>query len=231
MNIAIIKDEIKWLLEAINEQYDAIHRYGGKIPQIEFDILLENVRKFYENMHILQRLNEAPLPAKTTSEVTVSSNKPEAPVIKPDFSKDVMQSPVSAAPVHFKPVSSFTSKQEQPSTPKKTAKPEEPDLFAPEEPAFNLKLKAAREKTLGPKIPSERIENLKTAITINEKFMFINELFVGNLREYNETIEKLNEFKNINQAGEYLDLLRKKNFWNTGSTAFKKLSELVERRF
>ena len=108
---------------------------------------------------------------------------------------------------------------------------QEIDLFASEEPAFSIKLKESREKSLGPKVPSERIENLKTAITINEKFMFINELFDGNLREYNETIETLNGFKTLDQAADFLDLMRKKNFWNTGSNAFKKLKELVERRF
>ena len=61
--------------------------------------------------------------------------------------------------------------------------------------------------------------------------MFINELFEGNLREYNDTIETLNGFQTIDQAADYLDLMRKKNFWNTGSVAFKKLKELVERRF
>ncbi|MCX6267495.1 MAG: hypothetical protein NTW16_09080 [Bacteroidetes bacterium] len=61
--------------------------------------------------------------------------------------------------------------------------------------------------------------------------MFINELFDGNLREYNETIETLNGFKTLDQAADYLDLMRKKNFWNTGSNAFKKLKDLVERRF
>ena len=120
---------------------------------------------------------------------------------------------------------------EPPSIPKKPGKLQEIDLFAAEEPAFNIKLKDAREKTFSPRIPSERIQNLKTAISINEKFMFINELFDGNLREYNETIETLNGFTNLDQAADFLDLMRKKNFWDTGSNPFKKLKELLERRF
>ncbi|HNY04081.1 MAG TPA: hypothetical protein PKG48_15915, partial [Bacteroidales bacterium] len=114
---------------------------------------------------------------------------------------------------------------------KKPSRPEEIDLFAEEEPAINTRLMEAREKSLGPKIPSKRIDNLKAAIIIDDKFMFINELFEGNLREYNETIETLNGFSTLDQAADYLDLMRKKNFWNTGSIAFKKLKDLVERRF
>jgi hypothetical protein len=234
MNKEIIKDEIKWLLEAINEQYEAIHNYGEKIPQIEFDILMENIRKFYENMHLLKRLNEPvpvisgtpPAPAVTVrvSEPAVVKGKPEVP--------DMDENPPGQhGPVQFKPSGPATVREEDPAVSKKTTKHQEIDLFASEEPVFSIKLKEAREKTFGPKIPSERIENLKAAISINEKFMFINELFDGNLREYNETIETLNGFKTLDQAADFLDLMRKKNFWNTGSNAFKKLKELVERRF
>ena len=265
MNKEIIKDEIKWLLEAINEQYEAIHLHGGKIPLIEFDILMDNVRKFYEDMHRLQRLNDPLLyPGKkavTTDPVqvkptatpeppiieTIKSPEPEPPVIlstsgvtvrfsEPEATPAEPEAPETAgsitpppAPVQFKPAGPDSIRKESPS--KKTQQMQEIDLFASEEPAFSIKLKESREKSLGPKVPSERIENLKTAITINEKFMFINELFDGNLREYNETIETLNGFKTLDQAADFLDLMRKKNFWNTGSNAFKKLKELVERRF
>jgi hypothetical protein len=267
MNTEIIKDEIKWLLEAINEQYETIHSHGEKIPQIEFDILMENVRKFYESMHRLQRLNDPLLypekwmmsrehvPGQTGNSaesrkiIPPAQPLPEKPVIAPSSGIKVMFSdpePATAKPVapaenkmpaepqgtvHFKPAGPSTVRQDVAASSKKTAKLPEIDLFAAEEPTFSIKLKDAREKALGPKIPSERIENLKAAITINEKFMFINELFDGNLREYNETVETLNGFKTLDQAADFLDLMRKKNFWNTGSNAFKKLKELVERRF
>jgi len=265
MDITIIKNEIKWLLEAIHEEYEAIHGYNGKIPQIEFDILMENVRKFYDDIRILQRLNEPVLqpegaslpvtapagralsnlnpgkfaagPARpqtdvsSVSGVTVRySDHPDGPAphqLKAEVIPDVPQ----RAPVQFKPVAPAPIKPEPPIQPKKPVKTQEPDLFAAEEPAFNIKLKNAHERNFSQKPPSRHIENLKAAITINDKFMFINELFDGNLREYNETIETLNGFKDLNQAADFLDLMRKKNFWNTGSTAFKKLSELVEQKF
>ena len=266
MNKEIIKDELKWLLEAINEQYEAIQEHGDKIPHIEFDILMENVRKFYDDMRLLQRLNEPvvlpekgihtgsaahgetnvvpgageipghgmpiPVPSRvsTTPVVTVTFSEPEPEAAGPAGAEEPGV-PVQAGPVHFKPAGVVTARHETTAASKKPAKMPEIDLFASEEPTFSIKLKEARERSLGPKIPSERIENLKAAISINEKFMFINELFDGNLREYNETVETLNGFKNLDQAADFLDLMRKKNFWNTGSNAFKKLKELVERRF
>ena len=232
MNKEIIKDEIQWLLEAINEQYEAICEHGERIPQIEFDILMENLRKFYENLHLLKRLDdphfsyEKKMKPKEVSKA-VSTESRELKMSKP-----------SQAPVHTqvpqrqpKPAATPTVQHETPSFSKKHSTSAEIDLFAVEESPMNIKLKEARDRTFSPKIPSDRIENLKTAIIINDKFMFINELFDGNLREYNETIETLNGFKTLDQAADYLDLMRKKNFWNTGSVAFKKLKELVERRF
>lgn len=231
MNTEIIKDENKWLLEAINEQYEAIHHYGEKIPQIEFDILMENVRKFYENMRILQRLNDPVLyPEKKIKTRDNIQNKADST----SESHGIKKSP-PPVPVQFvkSPAPSVPASVRHETTPvsKKTSRHQEIDLFASEETAFSGKLKEARERSLGPKIMPEQIENLKAAININEKFMFINELFDGNLREYNETIETLNGFKTFDQAADFLHLMRKKNFWNTGSTAFKKLKELIERRF
>jgi len=192
MNKEIVKGEIQSLLETINEQFDCIKNQEEKIPRIEFDIMLENLRKLYENLHRLQSMEDNFHPV------------PPAPVTAPH----PPQSP-----------------------PKKSIPDSTPDLFEAEEPTFSIKLKEAREKSLGPKTPSTRIDNLKTAISINEKFMFINELFDGNLREYNETIDVLNGFTTLNQASEYLDQLRKKNFWDSGSQAFRKLLELIQRKF
>ena len=103
------------------------------------------------------------------------------------------------------------------------------DLFANEEPSFNMKLKEAREMSL-PQKP-EPIEHLKQLISINDKFIFINELFDGNLKEYNEAIETLNSFEEKNEALDYLDLLRKKNVWELGSGTFMKLKEIVDRYY
>ena len=242
MNRQIIKDELQWLLEAINEQYETIHNQGDYMPQIEFDILMENVRKFYANMYLLQRTKD-PLPLKTGSMEPEKPKKRSTPEVKDktqgvapeDKSKDESfpadNLPPEPKPAPFKPAGPVRTRKEANPVHGRQTKPVESDLFAGEEPTFTIKLKEAREKTLGPKPPSKHIDNLKTAIVINDKFMFINELFDGNLREYNETIDALNNFQTLNQAADYLDLIRKKNFWDTGSNAFRKLNELLERRY
>jgi len=261
MNKNIIKEELQWLLEAINEQFEAIKEYDDKIPKIEFDIMMENVRKLYENMYILQRLND-PVSAMEKRQKQKEPDPDPVPLVRPVVKEEEMPSEPAIPEITVRIENSVTEppepqpglSQEDPpqaeiikgiipekmsvkaesprsSFSRKISKPDDMDLFAEEEPTFSIKLKEAREKALGPKPESAASGHLKTMISINEKFMFINELFEGNLREYNETIETLNGFNEAAAALDFLDLTRKKNLWDSGSNAFKKLHELVERRF
>jgi hypothetical protein len=180
MNKDIIRTQIRELLETITEQVGSLNEYKDKIPLIEFDLILENIRKLYEDLHLLQRMDD----------------------------------PFEHIPK--------TGTGKQRSAP-------EPDLFSAAETTFSIKLQEARDQALGPKAGTS--DHLKSMITINDKFIFINELFDGNLREYNETIETLNGFKDRRQAFEFFDLVRSKNRWDPSTTAFRKLQEVVERKF
>jgi hypothetical protein len=111
----------------------------------------------------------------------------------------------------------------------KAAKAAEPDLFTREDTPFAIRLKEARGVDSPHAEPPEK--TLRSMISINEKFIFINELFDGNLREYNESVETLNGFKNLSGALEYLDLLRNRNLWESDSRAMLLLKEMLEKRF
>jgi hypothetical protein len=187
MEKEIIRSQIRELLETVTEQIEATDQYKEKIPRIEFDLLLENLRKLYECLYLLQKAG------------------------KHEGIREPQKPPRSA------------SRKNPPSGPL--------DLFAGEPPTFNIKLQEVREKSFVQDHIQAVEKNLKSLITINEKFVLINELFDGNLREYNESIETLNGFKDLRPALDYLDLLRNKNLWETTSRAFVTLRELLERRF
>ena len=75
------------------------------------------------------------------------------------------------------------------------------------------------------------IDNLKTAIGINDKFLFVNELFNGSMEKYNKSVTALNEFKTLLGAKTYMSELQIELQWNSDSEAYVKLEDLVERRF
>ena len=230
LNKTILREEIQWLLEAIAEQFEAINAYEDKIPQIEFDIIMENIRKLYENLHLLNRIGD--------SFRHFNPSQTETPAIKPlvPVSNERDQTPKPDEKPAAQPVVKIKVETASPEPLEKehsrtTKSLSEIDLFSTESVEFSEKLKEIREKSYASERLSSQRKELKAAISINEKFLFINELFDGNLREYNITIETLNGFTELRQALEFLDLLRVKNLWESESVAFKRLRELVEQKF
>ena len=54
-----IKEEIKNILEVLNEQFAIIDEHQKRIPQIELDIVMANIRHFYELFYELNKLNSS----------------------------------------------------------------------------------------------------------------------------------------------------------------------------
>ena len=77
----------------------------------------------------------------------------------------------------------------------------------------------------------KQIRDLKSAIGINEKFLFINELFKGNMKEYTDTIVLLSDAETIDAAHEILEPIRARYGWQESSTAYATLVDFLQRRF
>lgn len=92
MKNKIVNTQASHLMEMIREQSDTVLSYEGKIPQIELDILLENVRKLYDALKELEKLN-ASADAREVEEVkpVIESPKPEPVVMEliPDVEEPV----------------------------------------------------------------------------------------------------------------------------------------------
>lgn len=73
--------------------------------------------------------------------------------------------------------------------------------------------------------------DLRRAIGVNEKFMFINDLFSGNLREYTEFIQVLNSEKSLEEANIIIAKAKEANNWNANSLAFTTLYEILIKKF
>jgi len=77
------------------------------------------------------------------------------------------------------------------------------------------------------KIKSSPIPSIQSAINLNDKFLFIRELFKNNNLLYNQTIERLN---NANSFEEAISIINKEFAWDTKDTMVIKLIELVKRK-
>ncbi|MCC3151454.1 hypothetical protein Q3A66_02730 [Hymenobacter sp. BT770] len=80
--------------------------------------------------------------------------------------------------------------------------------------------------------PGPKVESLREAISINQRFSFINELFNGENMEYHAAIQHLDSLPTADQARAYVtgDLSQRYD-WNRKEEHVNKLLKLIERKF
>lgn len=114
------------------------------------------------------------------------------------------------------------------------------DMEEKEESGFELeaqetlgeRLQQQEDHSLAARLQHEAaLKDLRTTIGINDKFLLVNELFGGSMEKYNKSIENLNDLKTLNGALIYMNELRIELQWNSSNEAYKKLLELVHRKF
>ncbi|MDD2199357.1 MAG: hypothetical protein PHE08_06500 [Bacteroidales bacterium] len=78
------------------------------------------------------------------------------------------------------------------------------------------------------KLSQKPITDIKAAIGIGDRFMFIRELFDGDNEKFNQTIEILNGLNNFDKAIEYIQ----SNFnWNIEDSTTKQFLNIVSRKY
>ncbi len=88
-----------------------------------------------------------------------------------------------------------------------------------------------KENSLGDKFQQKKVVNLTKAMTINDKFLFIRELFKNKSEEFSRAIQTLNNCHDIEEAFDIMEGLKKQYFWDSTSAAYLSLCDLVRRKF
>jgi hypothetical protein len=76
-----------------------------------------------------------------------------------------------------------------------------------------------------------RIKDLKSVIDINQKFLFINDLFDGNADDYRRTIEAINNAGKFDDIIDLLNQMRRKYNWLKKEETFRIFNDLIHRKF
>jgi hypothetical protein len=110
--------------------------------------------------------------------------------------------------------------------PKETTKPEVLTI--------NQKISAqiGDKNAIGETLSAQPISDLKTAITLNDKLLFIKELFKGYNLAYSEALDILNRFESFDEADRFLQKnYVVKNDWESKPDAANKFFALLKRRY
>ena len=127
------------------------------------------------------------------------------------------------------------------SAPEPEPEPEEPEeedsgirtyrIVRENVPTLGDLLEKTEDNSLAARLQRKPVSDLISAIGINDKFLFLNELFGGSMEKYNKSIRSLNSFSTLLGAKTYMSELQIEFQWDCNSDAYKKLADLVERRF
>jgi hypothetical protein len=207
-----IRKEIGALINSIKEHSDNI---GDKehIPQLELELILHKIEKLYQKSIVynhLHSLRDNHFSEKKEDKVVAPSVKETSKVELPK------QEPVKATELVDKPIDLFGA-----TIPPAVEKPKQEKKI----------VEKKEEKAVANKIQKPAIADITKAIGINDKFQFANDLFAGNMQEYNIAIQQLNSAESLEAAMDYFSNLQMLYEWDMEKETLKRLVDLVDRRY
>lgn len=87
------------------------------------------------------------------------------------------------------------------------------------------------EQSIAEKMQRKQVVNIREAIGINEKFLFINELFNGDMGRYNKILDDINDLPTKQGVDTYMFEIKIQFQWADDNEAYLKLQELLNRKF
>ena len=88
-----------------------------------------------------------------------------------------------------------------------------------------------KQESIGDRFFSQTKNDLRVAIGINYKFMFINDLFSGDIKEYENFINQLNEMTSFTASMDIINQKRLVYKWAATSPAYANLVDIIQKRF
>ena len=220
------KDTIKKILEELDKVSGTIKKSSetGKFPDIEKDIVLSKLRNIYEFMNIIPPVFSIQEQKQIKSSATEDKKKIES------IAHDIIDR--EPQDILNEPIARETTNSVQNQSPTIGTKPGKTEILAEKynTPGNFMNEALARfvdTFDLSKKLQNQPISDISAVIGLNDKFLFIKELFNNDADLFNSTIDKLNKASNFNNAIQYID----SNFtWDFDNPSVQKLLELVRRR-
>ena len=106
------------------------------------------------------------------------------------------------------------------------------DLIGSSNTSINDKLRQVNPAELGSTLKGSPVKELRKAIGVNDRFVFINELFRGDEPMYERSIKTINNFRILPEAEYWMEReLKIKLGWDDSREIVQHFYQLVRRRF
>ena len=211
-----IRKEIVTLVSSIKNQSDILA--NEKYPsQLDLELFLHKVEKLYQKSIVFNHLSLFDGFEESETEV-----KPAIPESAPVNNETIQQTILSPPPIlHMETTTPVISTETKPVIPGSPVDETIPETKPPK-----------KEERAPEASPAKRsIADLKSSIGINDKFQFTNELFKGNMQEFNIAVEQLNASETLDSAMAYIGGLKRLYGWDEEHETVKRLLNLIERRY
>ena len=234
--------QAKILLEKINALHNSISLDKGDMSAIERDLMLSYVRQLYESY----------LPGNAQQKVApiekAEIKTPEPPPVEPPKKKYVPPK-IIEIPDSLKDLKSMGSKTPVVEKPKPTPKPTPVPKIRVEEP---VKVKKAAKpvtgkvsaevmalfqfkqaKELSEKLSERPVTDLTKAMAINDRLLYMNELFGKDANALTESLKLLNKYDNMDEAQGLLFNLADQYNWTDDEKVgtARAFIQLIRRRY
>jgi hypothetical protein len=98
--------------------------------------------------------------------------------------------------------------------------------------SVNEQLSANKKATVAENLQKSKIEDLRKVIGLNQKFLFMNDLFEGEKAHYDYALNQINVTNTLEEANDFLENeLATKFNWNLESSSAQSFKELIKRKF
>jgi hypothetical protein len=216
------------IIADINEQYESLKTHPGKADQLEMELFEANIKFLADHTQILKRLNASPeeIPVMEEEKKIIAVLDEIAESEEPEMPQEVAEEdPVwvheERQVVEDKVVVTVFKDEEVAINDTEQPKPTINDLMI-----------GRASANLAAKLSQEPLKDLKVAISLNDKLVFVKDLFSGYSLAYAEAIDVLNKLETFEAADQYL----KTNYisqhkWTEKQATADRFYELLNRRF
>ena len=110
--------------------------------------------------------------------------------------------------------------------------PKEAPTTKPQQRSLNDLFNERREdNSISSQYQHAKVGDLTKAISINDKFIYIKELFHNRGEDFSISIRQLNDCKTMEEAFDCLEQLKQKFFWDSKSDAYLSFCDLLRRKY